>query len=461
MTGPGPVRESLVGKPPPTAPLPVAAKPAAAAAPRGGHGRTLMGVGVEQSAELRALIEGRKDAPAAEATMPATRRLSDELPGPATSVMGGAPPYTAATAAPPIEEAPPKPTALRIQDLPQAVVAPPQREELLATKPSAPPPEQSGETISSRSRGEPAISVEVAGATPPAVPISGESPTAPSPAIPREPAQPYASTVALPAMPMAQPAHAAAPPAPAYTPPAAQPAAVARPVTPHASPFTAYAPSASQPRPERSSSALRLGLLTALLVAAGVLIALRSGWLDGLLGTTPTPTTPATADATVTAAPTAAETAAPAPTDTPTAAPSAAPSGTPSAAPSAVAGDPAALAFDRGYLVVNTPVEAHVYVNGRYAGPSNQPVEAPCGSRYVRIAKPENPPGLKGPASWLADGKPVGIGCKATTTVEMKPGPPSRPAPAPGGATPGGATPPGGGTAAPTAQPTPEPAPTE
>jgi hypothetical protein len=191
-----------------------------------------------------------------------------------------------------------------------------------------------------------------------------------------------------------------------------------------------------------------------------VLIALRSGWLDGLLGMpTPTPTTPATGEATATAAPTAAETAAPAPTDTANAAPTAAPSSAPSAAPSAAAGDPAALAFDRGYLIVNTPVEAHVYVNGRYAGPSNQPVEAPCGSRYVRIAKAESPPGLKGPASWLADGKPVSIGCKATTTVEMKPGPPSgpRPAPAPGGAAPGGAAPP------PTGQPTaaPEPAPTE
>ncbi|MEJ7733042.1 MAG: hypothetical protein WKG00_28070 [Polyangiaceae bacterium] len=218
-------------------------------------------------------------------------------------------------------------------------------------------------------------------------------------------------------------------------------------------------PSASQPPPRALSSALRLGLLTALLVAAGVLIALRSGWLDGLFSApTPTPTMPATGEATATGAPSAAPTdtptAAPAPTDTPH-------RGAPSTTPSAAAGDPAALAFDRGYLVVNTPVEAHVYVNGRYAGPSNQPVEAPCGSRYVRIAKPDNPPGLKGPSSWLADGKPVSIGCKATTTVEMKPGPPSGgPRPAPGGAQPGGATPPSGSTPAPTGQPTAAPDPT-
>jgi len=183
-------------------------------------------------------------------------------------------------------------------------------------------------------------------------------------------------------------------------------------------------PAISQPRP--ASSGLRLGLLTAVLVAAGVFIALRSGWLDGLLGTAPTATPSAPVPTTSTPASAAGSGNAPVPTVAPTGTSGAATPDTsaPSASATAAVGDASALPPTKGYLVVTAPVPGQVYVNGVYAGLVNEPIQATCGTRNIRLATPVTPPAdIPAAGAWLSPGHAVIIACRSTTTVNIKPGP--------------------------------------
>ncbi|WP_156041561.1 hypothetical protein [Chondromyces apiculatus] len=128
-----------------------------------------------------------------------------------------------------------------------------------------------------------------------------------------------------------------------------------------------------------------------------------------------------------------------------TAAPAASVEPTASAASAAPPPDASTLPATKGYLVVNSPQQASVYVNGVFSGNTGEPLTVLCGTRNVRLGK------LTTDASavpeWVAPGQPAIIACKATTTVSFSPGaspPPSPGGGAPGGAAPGSATP--GGT---------------
>jgi hypothetical protein len=69
-------------------------------------------------------------------------------------------------------------------------------------------------------------------------------------------------------------------------------------------------------------------------------------------------------------------------------------------------------------LVVASPLEATVYVNGAKMGPTNQPLIAPCGPRFVRLAKTE--PDARA-AAWLIPGQTVAIPCKSVVEVRIAP----------------------------------------
>jgi hypothetical protein len=113
-------------------------------------------------------------------------------------------------------------------------------------------------------------------------------------------------------------------------------------------------------------------------------------------------------------------------------APTTAPSGSnasiaPSAsvAPTAPASsiDPATLPAHKGVLLVTSTKEANVYLNGAFAGKVNQPFEASCGIKNVRLASAADPPPTIPPAgTWISGGQAVVIKCKALTTVDIKPG---------------------------------------
>ena len=85
------------------------------------------------------------------------------------------------------------------------------------------------------------------------------------------------------------------------------------------------------------------------------------------------------------------------------------------AAPSTV--DPATLGDKEGLLIVETSGAADVYVSGRYLGVSNQPLKAPCGSRFVGLAPKSDPP-KPIPTTWLAN-RLTPIPCKAQTTTKI------------------------------------------
>jgi hypothetical protein len=133
------------------------------------------------------------------------------------------------------------------------------------------------------------------------------------------------------------------------------------------------------------------------------------------------PTATATATAAATATETAADTASAATEDP---APSATASS--SAGEAASAGpatgepppkDPKKLPATIGYLRVETELEgANVFIYTKDLGKTNTWVEAPCGTQFIRLGKPEP----NGPR-WMAAGKSVKVTCQDTTTTTGAP----------------------------------------
>ncbi|KYF72189.1 hypothetical protein [Sorangium cellulosum] len=139
----------------------------------------------------------------------------------------------------------------------------------------------------------------------------------------------------------------------------------------------------------------------------------------------PTQPTPAATPAeTAPAAPSAVETATPTATAEPTA--TAAPAET--AAPAA--GSSESLPSNRGHLLVNSPEQASVYVNGSLAGNTGETLEVPCGTRYVRLGKLTTE--KTSTPAWLSSGQAVIVGCRKQTVLSINPTPtspaPERPA---------------------------------
>jgi hypothetical protein len=175
-----------------------------------------------------------------------------------------------------------------------------------------------------------------------------------------------------------------------------------------------------------------------LLIAAGAFVAMQKGWIPGLgpqpgnTGPTtvtapPTPTPAATPTAapteattpTPTAAPTADPTGEPAATAAPTADPTAAPTAAPTADPGAApAKDPTKLPPTRGILVVNANKPALVFLTGKLAGATGEQLEVDCGTKFVRLADPASTDAAK-PPTWLTNGQPGMIACKALTTLTI------------------------------------------
>jgi len=76
--------------------------------------------------------------------------------------------------------------------------------------------------------------------------------------------------------------------------------------------------------------------------------------------------------------------------------------------------DPKPLSPAEGYLVVRSPVEAFVYVQGVERGRTNEKVRTLCDTRFVRLRRTAN-------NEWIGEGGPVAILCGATTTITIKP----------------------------------------
>lgn len=119
-----------------------------------------------------------------------------------------------------------------------------------------------------------------------------------------------------------------------------------------------------------------------------------------------------------------------------------------SAAPNAGPGpDGSNLPDDVGYLIVESSVPAEVYVNGHMVGLAGQPLQVPCGARFLRTGKPGQP------SFFLSGGESQQIACKATTRVTINPTPFTGGAPGPSPA----AAPEGGKSPAPAPAPKPKP----
>ncbi len=80
---------------------------------------------------------------------------------------------------------------------------------------------------------------------------------------------------------------------------------------------------------------------------------------------------------------------------------------------SAVAGDGSELPAHQGWLIVESAVGGSVYSNGILAGPTNQPLQVRCGTRFLRV-------GGDVPGQWWSDGTSARIACRAVTRVPMR-----------------------------------------
>jgi hypothetical protein len=227
--------------------------------------------------------------------------------------------------------------------------------------------------------------------------------------------------------------------------------------------WAATAPTAPPAKPKsRTMVWVAVAAFLAVVVGGGIFVALRSGDVtDGPRTVPPKPTAKPSAAPTAAATATATATAAPTPSAAPSAAASAAPtasaatsaapsasaaasaaaSATPSAAPSAApatgpAPDGSTLPDGMGWLIVQSSVPAEVYVNGKMSGTAGQPIQVPCGARYLRIGKPGQP------NFYISEGRSHQIACKSSTTVTINPTPYSGGSP---GGSPGAAPAPAGG----------------
>ncbi|WP_437737138.1 hypothetical protein [Sorangium sp. So ce1335] len=146
----------------------------------------------------------------------------------------------------------------------------------------------------------------------------------------------------------------------------------------------------------------------------------------------PPATAPTPAAATAETAPAEAAPAAPSAAETTTPAATAAPAETaaPAATGAAAAGSAENLPSNRGHLLVNSPEQASVYVNGSLAGNTGETLEVPCGTRYVRLGKLTTEKAAT--PAWLSAGQAVIVGCRKQTVVSINPTPaspaPERPA---------------------------------
>jgi len=72
----------------------------------------------------------------------------------------------------------------------------------------------------------------------------------------------------------------------------------------------------------------------------------------------------------------------------------------------------------QGLLTVLFPTEGYVYVSGKKAGPTNEPLLVTCGSKFLRVSST-----VEGRyPEWLSAGESVLIPCQATTQIEIAPG---------------------------------------
>jgi hypothetical protein len=71
-----------------------------------------------------------------------------------------------------------------------------------------------------------------------------------------------------------------------------------------------------------------------------------------------------------------------------------------------------------GYLTVKSPVTAVVFVNGHNIGATNEPLQAQCGKRFIRIGTLSE----AGPM-WVAPGQTVIVPCQSAITIEQRPAP--------------------------------------
>ncbi|AKT43824.1 serine/threonine-protein kinase [Chondromyces crocatus] len=79
--------------------------------------------------------------------------------------------------------------------------------------------------------------------------------------------------------------------------------------------------------------------------------------------------------------------------------------------------DAATLPAGAGYLTISFPVEASVYISGRYLGEANGPLQVRCGTWFVRLAQP----GKNKYPEWLTKGQTVNVTCQGTTRLAMQP----------------------------------------
>lgn len=97
------------------------------------------------------------------------------------------------------------------------------------------------------------------------------------------------------------------------------------------------------------------------------------------------------------------------------------PSASVSAAPVAPGDlDMSKVSSTMGYLTVNGPETADVYINGVRRGPTREPLLLACGHYFMRLA-PRDSTGYFKP--WITPGQSVMIACNTATTVESKSGP--------------------------------------
>jgi hypothetical protein len=75
--------------------------------------------------------------------------------------------------------------------------------------------------------------------------------------------------------------------------------------------------------------------------------------------------------------------------------------------------DTKALEPTEGHLVVRSPSDAYVYVQGVRRGRTNEKVRCACDTRFVRLRSVAT-------NDWMGDGQPVAILCGATTTITIK-----------------------------------------
>lgn len=105
----------------------------------------------------------------------------------------------------------------------------------------------------------------------------------------------------------------------------------------------------------------------------------------------------------------------------PSASPSAEPSASASAAPVAPGDlDMSKVSSTMGYLTVNGPENADVYINGVRRGPTREPLLLACGHYFMRLA-PKDSTGYFKP--WITPGQSVMIACNTASTVDSKAGP--------------------------------------